>query len=245
MTTPPVTNWGQYGLADIWDMVRDDNFDTFSHVKAWQKMQILCEGMADSLKAAAAELELRWPPDQSPAAAAFKERLEELALTFTLAGRAAGANGPTLADVNRGFAVSRGKLGSLCRSWEKMQQAEAHRVMVARRVLAVGAMPAGLLGAVGVGVAMSDRQVLAISNTAPARYAVDAAGAPSVPTHWRQDLDNQAREVMATTDREIVEAHSQIQPSPVLNSSIDEVGWPPRDAGSGTGDTGSGVWLHR
>ncbi len=217
MTTPPVTDWGRYGLADIWDMVRDDNFDTFSHVKAWQKMQILCEGMADSLKAAAAELELRWPPDQSPAAAAFKERLEELALTFTLAGRAAGANGPTLADVNRGFAVSRGKLGSLCQSWEKMQQAEAARVAVARRVLTVGALPVGLLAA-AVGVGMSDRQVLALSNTVPARYAVDAAGAPSVPTNWRQDLDNQAREVMATTDREIVEAHSRIQPSPVLNA---------------------------
>ena len=57
---------------------------------------------------------------------------------------------------------------------------------------------------------MSDRQVLALSNTAPARYAVDAAGAPSVPTDWRHQFDNQARDVMAATDREIVDAHSRI-----------------------------------
>ncbi len=220
MTTPSGTEWGQYGLADIWDMVRDDNYDNFSHVKAWKKMAELCHGMAGSLTAAAAELGHRWPPEQSPAAAAFKERLDELANKFTQAGQAAGANGPTLAEVNRGFAISRGKIVELCRSWQQMERAEFDRVAAARQVLKLVSLP------------MSDRDVLSLSNSVPLRYAVDAMGAPVVPTSWRQQFDGQARDIMATTDGEIIDAHSRIQKLAGDSAQSGDVAdWPERDQG--------------
>ncbi len=237
--TTPATDWGPYGLADIWDMVRDDNFDNFSHVRAWEKMRVLCHGMADSLKAAAAELAQRWPPEQSPAAEAFKEKLELLALTFSDAGDAAGTNGPTLAEVNGTFAGSHGRIAQLCRSWEQMERDEAARVTIARRVLGVGSIP--IIGMLPVALpvvnGMSDRQVLAVSNTQPARFVVDQAGAPTVPTDWRQNLDSQARGVMAANDREIVDAGSRIQPSPILHpiEDVTELA-----AAQGGGPTGGG-----
>src|SRR5678810_213071 len=102
MTSPNLTDWGMYGLADIWNMVSQDKFDNFSHVRAWKKMQELCQGMADALTRAADDILARWPPDKSPAAAAFSERIQLLAATFREAADASGANGPTLSAVNIG-----------------------------------------------------------------------------------------------------------------------------------------------
>ena len=79
MTSPHLTDWGIYGLADIWNMVSQDKFDNFSHVRAWKKMQELCQGMADAMTRAADDILARWPPDKSPAAEAFALRIQELA----------------------------------------------------------------------------------------------------------------------------------------------------------------------
>jgi hypothetical protein len=244
MTSPYMTDWGQYGLADIWDMVRDDNFDNYGNVKAWEKMRVLCHGMADSLRAAAADLAAKWPPEQSPAAAAFKERLERLALAFTQAGDAAGTNGPTLAEVNRGFASTHGKIADMCERWGQLEHDEARRVAITRTTLAAASLLAPYLGTLPVVVGLPDRAVLAVSNTQPAKWLVDREGAPQVATNWRQDLDNEARGVMTARDQEILEARTQITTAPVLEPIKDDIGggWPPPSGGGGgaSGFTGSG-----
>src|SRR6185503_6695999 len=101
-------------------------------------MQELCQGMADALTRAADDMLTRWPPDKNPAAAAFSEKIQQLAATFREAADASGTNGPTLSAVNIGFAVSHNKIAELRDDWARLQRDEQVRVMVARSALTAG-----------------------------------------------------------------------------------------------------------
>ena len=76
MTSPHLTDWGIYGLADIWNMVRSDKFDNFNaRTRLEEDAGALPARMADSLTRGRRRRSLdRWPPRQSRPPAAFADR---------------------------------------------------------------------------------------------------------------------------------------------------------------------------
>lgn len=226
---PHLTDWEQYGLADIWNMVKGDDFtQNFNHVKAWDKMQVLCQHQADSLRKAAAAIAERWPPQHSPAAAAFANRLESLARVFTNAAGAAGTNGWTLQDTSVGLFDTHLKLSNLRDTWGGYERLENERIRLARELL-------GPLGHV------DNNAVLMMSNVDPIKSLINLQGAPQVPAGWRQGLDRQARDLMTASDRDLLEARTRVTAVPVVIPQSDIYDWAPAPGGSGGGGfTGGG-----
>jgi hypothetical protein len=223
---PHLTDWQQYGLADIWNMVKGDDFtQNFNHVKAWDKMQVLCQHQADSLRKAAAAIAERWPPEHSAAAGAFASRLETLAVTFANAAAAATTNGWTLHDTSVGLLDTHIKLGNVRDTWGRHESQENERIRLARQVL-------GPLGHV------NNETVLMMSNIDPVKSLVNMQGAPQVPSGWRQSLDKQARDLMTATDRDLLEARTRVTQIPTALGEIGDYPWPPPATGGGGGAAG-------
>jgi hypothetical protein len=227
------TDWQRFGVADIWDMVKYDNFDNHPHHRSWEKMRVLCTNMAHSLRRAAKDLLDRWPPDKSPAAQAFAERMEHIALSFDVASQAAGTNGSTLQGVNSGFLSNHLKIKNLVTQWDNMQRAQNDRVSITKNLSWISVLsPASLLT---IKLAYTDDMVFAASNMPGIKNVVDMFGGPDVPTTWKQELNTQAQDSMAGVDRELISARAQLQESPVVTT----VG-PPPPGGYGGGFGGGG-----
>ena len=116
---------------------------------------------------------------------------------------------------------------------------------VARSALAAGGIALPFTGGIPIafGIGGSDRDVLIASNTGLGRTIVDAAGAPPVPTDWREDLDRQARDVMSGSDRELLQARAPTRAGPRRRiGQNDDIKWPPPGGGGGGGGfTGAGL----
>jgi hypothetical protein len=225
---PTATNWDQYGLADIWDMLKhEDGSTNANHVRAWAIMNELCDEQAKRLRATAAELAQRWPPERSPAAAVFIGRLEGMAMTFSDAAAAAGRNSGAVQNLTTGLMETRGRIKALRETWRYWEGKEAERVAAARKVLLpfVANLP--------------DEQVLVMSNIEPAKTLVDLTGAPKVPTDWRHRADRDAREVMKVSDRDLNETRARLQQPPVMDAIHEPLEvWPPPPKPGGPGPGG-------
>jgi hypothetical protein len=225
---PHLTDWGQYGLADIWNMVKGDDFtQNYNHVKAWQKMEALCAHQADSLRKAAAAIAERWPPQHSAAAGAFANRLESLAQVFATASKAASTNGWTLHDVSVGLSDTHSKLMDLRNAWGWYERQESERARITKQAL-------GPLGN------FDQQTLLMMSNFDPVKSLVNLQGAPQIRSGWRQDLDKQARDLMTAADRELLEARTKVTQVPTAYGDIGVYPWPPSPVGGGGGGGGAG-----
>ena len=214
---PQLTNWEQYGLADIWDMVKHEDGElSWRQVKAWWIMRELCDHHAKRLRVAAEDLAKRWPPERSPAASVFIQKLQSMAAVFTRAAEAATQNSMALRILTTSLWDTRSRVKALRETWRHYEHLEAERATVARRYSPVP-LPW-----------MKDRDIIVMTQMDPLRTMVNLAGAPQFPFDWRQQLDKQARQLMTDSDRTATDSRTTMRQPPVMEPRVDMAGtWPP------------------
>jgi hypothetical protein len=129
----PPTDWNQYDLADIWNMVDPEGNPTnFDQVKAWEKMQLLCHAMATTLRQAAAELAERPPADSSNGedATTFHDRVDRLSQALDEAAAAAEHNASALHSLTITLIDTREQVSQLRGYWQHWQAKQSRGARV-------------------------------------------------------------------------------------------------------------------
>jgi hypothetical protein len=190
------TNWSEYGLDAIWEMVRgEDGRINGQQVQAWNRMLTLCNHQADRLLKAAARLAERWPPQRSQAAAAFVEYVSRMGNSMQEAATAAGRNMTALEHLSNGLGTARAEVATLLAQRYQYQQREAQRDEYLRTHRA----SAGKVGFVPI--------------TVPE--------ALNVPSNWCADLDQRARQIMQGTETLAAEAGGHMTVPPAYAPRVD------------------------
>jgi hypothetical protein len=127
----PPTDWNQYDLADIWNMVDPEGSPiNFDQVKAWERMQLLCHAMATTLRQAAAELADRPPADAGTDteggiagedATSFHDRVDRLSQALDDAAAAAEHNAGALHSLTMRLIDTREQVFQLRGAWQHWQ----------------------------------------------------------------------------------------------------------------------------
>ena len=173
--TPKVdqTTWNRYGLAEIWQMVRDeDGVATFTQIGSWQFMAELCTDQADQLQRAVDQLMTTWPPTPGSSASSFKAIVDSLIWSMRDSAASAASTIHPLIDITTHLAQAKDKIAQL----------------VVRR----------------------DQYVEIESTLIRSRLNQPTPSQP--PDNWRTILDQQAREVMITTDFAVGKNIDQFKP---------------------------------
>jgi hypothetical protein len=220
-----MTDWGAYGLSEIWSVVEGETGEvSWRQVAAWEKMYELCTWHAKQLRDAANNLSHLWPPEHSLAAQKYLDSVAALAMTMTRAADAAIRNALAIRILTAATVDARAAVAAMRTTWDQTQGAEAQRVRITRS-LASGAslVPIGPIAPVaGLLTHADDQTVLTWSNRQPIKAMVDTAGGPDVPTDWRATLNQSARDVMTKNDAAVKDAQTYLTPPKASRIYIDQ-----------------------
>jgi hypothetical protein len=105
------TYWEAYDIEAIHELVQgvsDDQLETsWQQVSAWKKTKELLETHAGTLGFYRQGLVENWPPEKSPASAAFVKYVDDLIASLRQASKAADDNVRALADLTSGVSTAR------------------------------------------------------------------------------------------------------------------------------------------
>ena len=120
--------WDQYGLSQIWEMVRDeDGVASYQQISAWFTMAEVCTDQADQLRRATDQLMAKWPPRPGSAAAAFKQLVDQLVLSMRDSAAAARANQEPLAAITSRLGEARVAIEALIQAHRDYEDLERPR----------------------------------------------------------------------------------------------------------------------
>jgi hypothetical protein len=116
------TNWSARTVGQMWNMVKDHNETLgWDQALAWMRTFELLDYHRLRIQAYRDLLVAKWPPERSPAAAAFLTQVDALLASLTQMRDAAMANGPALEQITAGISEARIKLASVHRDWAASQ----------------------------------------------------------------------------------------------------------------------------
>jgi hypothetical protein len=177
------TNWNQYSLDQIWDMVSMENGRvTYTQVEAWGRMATLCNEQADQLETATRQLLQRWTPRPRSAAEAFSVEVTRLVASMRQAAAAAATNQQPLQNIAYTLASAQVEIAALLEA--RRQYALTEQQLTPQPTPSPGQTP----------------------------LAAAPANAQAPPPNWSAQLEQQARDVMSHADTSVGTAAALIQP---------------------------------
>lgn len=94
---PRATDWSQYTVSQIWNMLRDEDSDAaVEQYRAWLRIEQICHHHATRLMTAADRLAQTWPAEKGNAAERFRSFVLDLVDGLNATGDAAGRNSTSL-----------------------------------------------------------------------------------------------------------------------------------------------------
>ncbi len=167
-------HWVRYDLAQMWEMVRDEDSEVnYRQRAAWLRMADLCTDQADQLSKALAQLVSRWPNRPGSASSALVNRLTPMIRSMREQADAAKNNARALENITNVLVAARSEIGALMD--EARHLAGVERQLQPQRTPSPGEAQA---------------PTPFVSLTPP-------------PHDWRERINDQAREVMRRTDEMI------------------------------------------
>jgi hypothetical protein len=116
------TNWSALTVGQMWNMVKDHNESPgWNQALAWMRTFELLDYHRLRIQSYRELLVAKWPPERSPAAAAFLTQVDALLASLTQMRDAAMANGPALEQITAGISEARIKLASVHQDWAASQ----------------------------------------------------------------------------------------------------------------------------
>lgn len=113
------TNWEAYDLPRLWQMVSDEDDEAgWAQVQAWFRMRNAIDAYRKRLEACRQALQDGWPPEQSPASAAFIERIEALIASMAATAASAERTAHGLAGIMKALATAKAEMEPLYRKWQ-------------------------------------------------------------------------------------------------------------------------------
>lgn len=113
------TNWEAYDLPRLWQMVSNEDDEAgWAQVQAWFRMRNAIDAYRKRLEACRQALQDGWPPEQSPAAAAFIAYIDALVASMAATAASAERTAHGLAGIMKALATAKAEMEPLYRKWQ-------------------------------------------------------------------------------------------------------------------------------
>src|SRR5436305_8499496 len=94
------TDWGRFDVPALWAMAAmEDSSGSWTQVWAWWRCRDALDAYRRHLAACRSALADKWPPERSPASAAFIGHLDDIIKSVGTTAEAAGSNAVALAGI--------------------------------------------------------------------------------------------------------------------------------------------------
>ncbi|HEX6970446.1 MAG TPA: hypothetical protein VF174_16760 [Micromonosporaceae bacterium] len=112
------TNWDAYNVPALWRMIADEgDLRGWKQVQAWFRMRSAIDAYRERLEACRKALQEHWPPDRSPASAAFIAHLDGLIASMLQTAANAEQTARGLAGIMDTLAKAKDELEPLYGRW--------------------------------------------------------------------------------------------------------------------------------
>ncbi|RZU50247.1 hypothetical protein EV385_2013 [Krasilnikovia cinnamomea] len=189
------TDWFGYDVKKMWEAIADQ--DTEPHyevVQGWRRTSELTNEHLSRVRLYRDNLADAWPPEKSPASAAYIARLDELIEHLTETHAAAAANYTTFSSVALDLSVARTKIEPLYKEY-MANQASIAKWQADRDAAAAAPKPSSS----------------PTPSPSPSPQASPVPTAPPVSAEHQEQLNNQARSIMYALSNTVISAQAQLQ----------------------------------
>src|SRR5437764_5620479 len=119
------TDWGRFDVPSLWAMASmEDSSDSWTQVWAWWRCRDALDAYRRHLTACRDGLADKWPPQRSPASAAFLGRVDGMIQRVADTADAAGSNAAALAGIINALDDAKHRLAPIHAQWQANEQAE-------------------------------------------------------------------------------------------------------------------------
>lgn len=115
------TNWDAYDLPRLWQMVSGEDDDQgWAQVQAWFRLRSAVNACRERLQACRQALQDQWPPDKSPASAAFIAYIDQLTISMAQTAASAERTAHGLAGIMSALATAKAEMEPLYENWREV-----------------------------------------------------------------------------------------------------------------------------
>ena len=120
------TDWGRFDVPSLWAMASmEDSSDSWTQVWAWWRCRDALDAYRRHLTACRDGLADKWPPQRSPASAAFLGRVDEMIKSVGETAEAAASNAVGLAGIINALDDAKHRMAPVHAQWQANEQAES------------------------------------------------------------------------------------------------------------------------
>src|SRR5205814_10709241 len=113
------TDWGRFDLAQLAGFLDEDLSPAWTHVRTWYDTADMASAYRQAVQRIRDDIARIWPPQQSPAAAAYLERMDSMIASLGDVHEASTNNAGALGGVLTTLAGARKQVDGLHEQWQQ------------------------------------------------------------------------------------------------------------------------------